>query len=310
MTGWFARRWGARSMDARRLIFRIAGLLAFGVWPSMSGHSTSAQQEVRQKPEGRTVPARLAAFSNAPFESPKLVENEIATPQMVAWLKQMIRDNLPPTYQDDRKWNQQKEVWDGVKIWREGNHLETKRRTKLVNAGTWTKYSIAIVDPDDNLHIEFHRLEPQADGKIAFSVTVDCTLDVFGRLSQWARDVQLISLSANADAACRLTLEGTVALHLNVLKLPPDVAIKPHVTHAHIDLTYYNVRRISQVGGEFAQVLGKGLRFTLDDRLDDLNGKLADKINSQLDKQSHRFAFSTQAWLKSKLPIPAVSQPR
>lgn len=221
---------------------------------------------------------------------------------MVAWLKQMIRDNLPPTYEDNRKWNQQKEVWDGIKVWREANHLETKRRIKLVNSGTWTKYAISIVDPDENLHIEFHRLEPQSDGRIAFSLTVDCTLDVFGRLSQWARDVQLISLSANADAACRLTLEGTVALQLNVLKMPPDVAIKPHVTNARIDLTYYRVRRISQVGGEFAQLLGKGLRFTLDDRLDDLNGKLVEKINNQLDRQSHRLAFSTQDWLKSKLP--------
>ncbi len=296
-------------MDARRLIFRTAGLLAFSVWPSMSGHSTSAQQEVIHKFERRTVPARIATFTNPSIENAQLVENEIATPQMVAWLKQMIRDNLPPTYQDDRKWNQQKEVWDGVKVWREGGHLETKRRTKLVNSGTWTKYAISIVEPEENLHIEFHRLEPQPDGKIAFSVTVDCTLDVFGRLSQWARDVQLISLSANADAACRLTLEGTVGLHLNVLRLPPDVAIKPHVSYARIDLTYYNVRRISQVGGEFAQVLGKGLRFTLDDRLDDLNGKLADKINKQLDRQSHRFAFSTQDWLKSKLSVPATGQP-
>ncbi len=291
------------------MIFRFVALFAFSVWPTIGGHSTSAQEVSPSKFARRTVPARLVAFSGSSSESAAVVENEIATPQMVAWLTKLIRDNVPSTYEDNRKWNQQKEVWDGIKVWREGNHLETKRRVKLVNSGTWTKYSIRVVDPEENLHVEFHRLETLADGKIAFSVTVDCTLDVFGRLSQWARDVQLISLSANADAACRLTLEGTVALQMNLLRLPPDIIVKPDVTYAHIDLTYYNVRRVSQVGGEFAQVLGKGLKFTLDDRLDDLNSKLVDKINKQLDKNSDRLAFSTQQWLKSKLPVTRISQP-
>ena len=296
-------------MDARLLIFRIVTLFAFGFWPTMGGHSTVAQDEERSKFARQTVPSRLTTFPTASFENNTLVENEIATPQMVAWLTKLIQENLPPTYEDNRKWDQQKEVWDGVKFWREGNHLETKRKVKLVNSGTWTKYAVTIVDPDENLHIEFHRLEPLPDGKIAFSITVDCTLDIFGRLSQWARDVQLISLSANADAACRLTLDGTVALQMNILKLPPDIVVKPHVSYANIDLTYYNVRRISQVGGEFAQVLGKGLKFTLDDRLEDLNGKLADKINKQLEKKSDRMAFSTQGWLKSKLPVSVTTPP-
>lgn len=228
----------------------------------------------------------------------------IATPELVAWLTAMVHDNLPPTYEDDRKWGQQKEVWDGVKLWRENGHFETKRRTKLVNAGTWTRYSIAVVEPEKNLHVEFNRLETLPDSRIGFEVTVECPLDVFGRMSQWTRDVQIVSISANADAACRLTIDGTVQFQMNVLKLPPDIAIKPHVDHAHIELTNYRVRRISQVGGDFAKVLGNSLRGIVDEKLDDMNSKLADKINKQFDKNSHRLSFSTQDWLRSKLPIP------
>jgi hypothetical protein len=255
------------------------------------------------------VPTRLASTSipakSTSIPVPKgVLDVEIATPEMVAWLEQMIRSNLPETYEDTRNWDQQKEVWDGVKVWREGNHLETKRKKKTVNSGTWTRYAIAIVEPEKNLHIQFHRLEPLPDGKIAFAVTVDCALDVFGRLSQWARDVQVFSISANADAACRLTLEGTVALQMNLLKLPPDVTIKPVVSRAHVALTYYNVRRISQIGGELAQTLGKGLRRTLDEKLEDTNRSLADKINAQLAKKSDRMTFSTQQWLQTKLPLP------
>lgn len=236
---------------------------------------------------------------NTPAET-----GSIATPELVAWLNTMVHDNLPPTYEDNRKWGQQKEVWDGVKLWREDGHFETKRRTKLVNAGTWTRYRIAVVEPEKNLQVVFNRLETLPDSRIAFEVTVDCPLDVFGRMSQWARDVQIVSISANADAACRLTIDGTVQFQMNILKLPPDILIKPHVDHAHIELTYYRVRRISQVGGDVAKVLGNSLRGIVDEKLDDMNSKLADKINKQFEKSSQRLSFSTQDWLRSKLPIP------
>lgn len=267
--------------------------------PSQAEHSESSESN---KLPSTKIPTRLAAYPGAP--TPVLETNSIATPQLVAWLTEMVRENLPPTYEDDRKWGQQKEVWDGVKVWREGNRLETKRKTKLVNAGTWTRYSISIVEPDKNLHVAFNRLEPLPDSRIAFAVTVECPLDVFGRLSQWARDVQVISISANADASCRLTIDGTVQFQMNMLKLPPDIVIKPHIDHAHIELTHYRVRRISQVGGDFAKVLGNSLRGVVDEKLEDMNSKLVDKINKQIEKNSSRLSFSTQDWLRSKLPLP------
>lgn len=229
---------------------------------------------------------------------------DLATPQLIGWLTDMVQDNLPPIYEDDRKWGQQKEVWDGVKFWRENGRLETKRRTKLVNSGTWTRYTIAIVEPEKNLHVRFHRMELLSDSRIAFEISVDCPLDVFGRLSQWVRDVQVVSISANADAACRLNIAGTVQFQMNVLKLPPDIKIKPRVDYAHVELTHYRVRRISQVGGDFAKLLGEGLRGVVDEKLADMNSKLSDKINTQFDKNSQRLSFSTQEWLHSKFPLP------
>lgn len=297
----------------RRPRLLLAYLLGLGT-PLATGqfvaHSHAQQEPVAASPmvfdlptgaskRWQTVPASLVAFPNqAQPVAP------IATPEMVAWLERLIRNNLPPTYEDDRKWGKQKEVWDGITFRREGLRIETKRKKKTVNSGTWTRYAISIVEPEKHLFIAFHRLEPLPDGSIAFGVTVECALDVFGRLSQWVRDVQVISLSANADAACRLTLEGTVQLQLNPLKLPPDISIKPHVDQAHVELTYYRVRRISQIGGDFAKHLGNGLRRVVDEKLADMNGKLVDKINRQLDKHQDKLTFSAQDWLKSKLPLP------
>ncbi len=106
-----------------------------------------------------------------------------------------------------------------------------------------------MVEPEKNLKIQFHQLEVGADRKIHFNVSVEMLLDVFGRLSQWVRDVQMISLSANADATCRLNIRGTVAFQLNPLKFPPDVQIKPHVDDASVEIAQFKVRRISHSVG-------------------------------------------------------------
>lgn len=308
---------GGSQMPQRRLpvclgLICLALCFASRPFPVCGQEATQAVDLARPNPlpvvtgrSGRgatgSIPVRLTAHTTA---APGAAPANIATPQLVAWLTEMVHANLLPTYEDDRKWGQQKEVWDGVELRREGLRLETKRKKKLVNAGTWTRYSIKIIEPEKNLHVEFNRLEVLPDSSIAFAVTVDCPLDVFGRLSQWARDVQLISISANADATCRLTLDGIVQIQLNMLRIPPDVVIKPRVDHAHVELTHYRVRRISQVGGDWAKVLGNSLRGVVDEKLADMNSKLVDKINQQINKQSQRLSFSTQDWLRSKLPLP------
>jgi hypothetical protein len=276
-----------------------------------------SSQAIAQPPSG--LSSTLApAPALYPFEPQKSTDRKVlalpashgntvgdfASPQLIMWLTTMIRENLPPTYEDNKKWGLQKEVWDGVEIWREGGRLETKRKKKLVNAGTWTKYRVEFVEPDKNLHIEFQQLQSLPDGRIAFSVSVEALLDVFGRMSQWVRDVQVISLSVNADATCKLTMSGTVKFQLNPLKLPPDVIIKPHVDHAVVELSHFRVRRVSQIGGDFAKALGEGARGTIDKKIEEANEKLVDKINKQIEKQQSKMVFSMQDWLQSKLPVP------
>ncbi len=235
-----------------------------------------------------------------------LAENNqnLASPQMVAWLTSMVRSSLPEKYEDDRKWGKQKEVWNGVDFDRNGLRITTHSRRKLVNNGTWTRYRIAAVEPDKYMKIEFRKLDVASDGRVHFDISIQLLLDVFGRLSQWARDVQIISLSANADAVCTLSMRGNVEFRWNPLQIPPDISIKPKVESAKVDLDYFRVRRISQVRGSLAKHLGNGLKSILDEKLEDSNAKLVDKINAQISKKADRMTFSTQAWLQSKLPLP------
>jgi hypothetical protein len=260
---------------------------SFSEQASIAGQGTTSKRVVAAIPAGHTRTV-----------------GDFASPQLITWLTNLIRENLPPAYDDERKWGQQREVWDGIELRREGMKVETKRKKKLVNAGTWTKYHVEFVEPEKHLHIEFQRLESTPDGRIAFSLSVEGLLDVFGRLSQWARDVQLISVSVNADAVCKMTMSGTVQFQLNPLKLPPDVIIKPHVDAAVIELSYFRVRRVSQIGGDFAKILGEGARGVIDRKIEETNQKLVEKINRQIEKQQSKMFFSLQDWLQSKLPTP------
>jgi hypothetical protein len=223
---------------------------------------------------------------------------------MIAWLTQLVEEHLPATYEDNRKWNKQREVLSGIHIELDGLTLKTHRNRKLVNAGTWTRYSLSLIEPDKNLKVEFHRLEPIDETHIAFDTTVTTPLEIHGQMAEWARDVKLFSLGAHARSTVRLSLAGEVQFQLNLLKLPPDIGIKPHVSQAHIELLEYRVYRISKIGGDAAELLGKSMRRAVEEKLADYNEKLVEKINTQLEKKRDKLSFSTSDWIKSKLPLP------
>ncbi len=44
-------------------------------------------------------------------------------------LQQIIRDNLPENYEDTRKWDLQKEVWDGVDVSHDGLKIRQNAST-------------------------------------------------------------------------------------------------------------------------------------------------------------------------------------
>ncbi len=247
-------------------------------------------------------------FPDQPIEMPARAVNQAAlgSPELIAWLKNIIQDNLPETYQDNRQWNKQREVFNGVHIKLDGLNLETHRNRKLVNAGTWTRYEISFVEPEKNLQIDFKRLETIDSDTVAFETVVVAPLDIYGQMAEWARDIKLISLSAHADAVVRLTIAGQVKFQLNMLKLPPDVSVRPVVDQAHVELLSYRVRRISKIDGDAAKVLGKGMRGVIDDKIEDVNKTLVAKINRQIEKRKDKMTFSAQDWVLSKLPLPSA----
>ncbi len=93
-------------------------------------------------------------------------DNNLASRRWSRGCNKSFAKIYPKNYEDTRKWDLQKEVWDGVDFSRDGVKVKTKRKHKLVNHGTWTRYRLELVEPDKNLKIQFHKLEVSQDHKI------------------------------------------------------------------------------------------------------------------------------------------------
>ncbi len=220
----------------------------------------------------------------------------------------LIRDNLPAEFEARDKWGQTTEVWDGLHVRREGWQVKTKRRKKQVNDGSWKLYRVRLIDPDANLDIELVELRPLPDGRIQFEIAADARLDVFARLSQWERGVQLLSLSVDAEARTQLRVRCDLALRLDLSRLPPDVILDPAVRAVELRLVEFRLNRVSQLGGSVAHELGRQARGRVEKELARQSDKLPEKFNRQIDKNRDRLRLSIHDMLASKWGSLAATQ--
>jgi hypothetical protein len=204
----------------------------------------------------------------------------------------IVRANLPHEYEKKKNWGQTKEIWDGVHVKLDGVRVKTKRKKKAVNHGTWTMYRATLTDPQQ-FAVSVTNLRRLDDGRAAFDADFVAPLAVFGRISEWQLGVQLISLSANADARVRLQITCAVKTKMVASKtIVPDVLIEPEVTAAKIIIEEFQLKRISQLHGPLVKELGKGAHDFLQEEVDDRNAQIVAKINKQIVKQQDKLRLS------------------
>ncbi|MFM8187521.1 MAG: hypothetical protein ACKN85_03480 [Pirellula sp.] len=251
------------------------------------------------------------------LEDPKLTAHHLELPkdldavasptqtelkELSQWVRWLCLMNLPPNVEDTRKWGKQRRVWDGVDVKLDGLRLDTKQRWKMANDGTWSRYLIEFVDPAKELQVDVKSFDVEPDGrKFKTSVWVVAPLKLFGRVNQFARDVQLISVSAKADALVRMKVDCQVDIKLLPVSFPPDVEFRPTVTDASIELLEFRVHEISQIHGEAAQWIGDGIQDVLDRKLAEYKDKLVLKMNQSIAKQQSKLRISASKWLNSSM---------
>jgi hypothetical protein len=248
-----------------------------------------------------------ASNSNAGFS---VLESTEKTPTQAAGadagkeidklLTRLVLENIPHTFEETKDWGGQDERWDGIKFRREGLKIETHRRKKMVNHGTWKKYSARLLNPNEEFAIEVKNMRETKDEKLAFDIHFIAHLGIQGRQSQWIKGVQLYSISADGHANVRLVVSIELAFKADFTSFPPDLIFVPRVTQADLIVEEFRLDRISKAGGEFAQQVTKNVRAQLDKKIDEKKQKLVDKINKQLTDKQDQLRLSIRDAAKSK----------
>jgi len=215
-------------------------------------------------------------------------------------LTRLVLENIPHEFEDTKDWGRQVERWDGVKFRREGLKIETNRRKKLVNDGTWTRYSVQLRDPQEKFSIQIKNMQESVKNKFTLDVHFVSELSLKARHSKWLRGVQLFSVSAEGFASLRLVVSVDLEIKPVSLKFPPDFVVSPVVKKADIVLDEFRIDRIGKVGGEVSQQITKAIRAELDEKIEKKEPKLVQRLNKEINKNKDDLRISIADSLHAK----------
>ena len=218
-----------------------------------------------------------------------------------ALMQRIVRQNIPDKYVRDKDWGKTTKRWDGLEIRRKGPlRVSTKRKWKEVNHGSWTRYEIQQVNPNENLLLKIENVHDAQRGKVGFEVELASKLKVHGRRAKWTKGVQLFSVSADADASAVMRLSCEVGMRLDVGKFPPDVVMVPKVTKADLKVTDFRLRSISKLDGPIVKQLSKSVHKVLLEKIDEKRHQLPKKINKEIAKNEDKLRLSMADFAASK----------
>lgn len=219
-------------------------------------------------------------------------------------LTRLVLENIPHEFEDTKDWGRQVERWDGIKFQREGLKIETKRRKKLVNDGTWTRYSVQLRDPKEKFSIQIKNMRESTENKFTLEIHFVSELSLTARHSKWLRGVQLFTVSAEGFASLRLVVSVDLEIKPVSLKIPPDFVVSPVVKKADIVLDEFRIDRIAKIGGEVSQQITKAIRSELEEKIEKKEPKLVLRMNKEIDKNRDDLRISIAdsmhaKWLKT-----------
>lgn len=227
-------------------------------------------------------------------------ENVDAGEDIDALITKMVLKNIPHEFNEDKDWGAQELRWNGVDVQRDGFKIRTHRKKKMVNHGTWKKYDVSLLNPEEQFAISVKNMREAEDGKMAFDVFVAANLKIDGRQAKWLKGVQLYSVSI--DGKARVKLKTTIELRtlMDVTKFPPDIVFRPEATGAEIAIEDFRIDRISKVGGEVSQQVTRLARDAIEKRMEKEEAKMVKKLNAEFSKNADKLKLSLHDAMSSK----------
>ncbi|MFN9720045.1 MAG: hypothetical protein ACK58L_15210 [Planctomycetota bacterium] len=211
---------------------------------------------------------------------------------------------LPTEFDDEDGWGDEKRIQSGLNVGFEDGQLETSRRWKNVNHGTWLRGSGKLVDPDKFFNIKVTQLPDPQDGTKRYDIVVSARLNVTGQHQQWNLGVMLWSISA--DAMADLTFRTTVDTTAGIVATDKGSMLRfqPTVKTASVHLDHFRLNRVSHVKGTIARQYGEVVEELLELRIKKENKSLAAKINKAIAKKQDDLQIPVDfgGWFNAAVP--------
>jgi hypothetical protein len=204
----------------------------------------------------------------------------------------MIADAIPREYEKYKDWGGTKRITTGVDL--RGHIWDPKinRRKSEVNDGIWKHYRVTLVEPDKNLAVRIDNLHSLDAGRIAFTLLVTAKVHGWAQARVYEEGIPLGTYTAEGDSVVNLSIDGEVSLETAPSSFISGVAIRPHVSAAHVKLDDFNLTRLGEIKGALAHDMGDGLKRLIGEELD--GPKLVDKLNHSLEKQSSKLKITPE----------------
>ncbi len=80
----------------------------------------------------------------------------------------LTRTVIPHNYENEKDWGKTKDVMRGLYIKREGLRIKTHRTRRSVNHGTWTKYRVELLDPQQQFQVRLQHVRRLPNNRLSF----------------------------------------------------------------------------------------------------------------------------------------------
>ncbi len=229
--------------------------------------------------------ALLAGSASAREQAPVASAPVFSEEWLARALADIVRDAIPRTYEKRKDWGATKNITLGVQA-KPLLKLRVHRWKKVVSHGTWKRYRVEFVAPEEKLRVDVENLRSLEAGGAGLTLVVEAELKGWAQMRHYNRGVHLLTISSEGRSRLRLEIDCEVHLRLT----EKGVQIDPQVTDARLELRDFDLTRFGEVRGELAHGLGKGMKHLMEDHLE--SQKLTAKLNHAIDKKRDRLTLS------------------
>ncbi|MCA9063438.1 MAG: hypothetical protein KDA96_10275 [Planctomycetaceae bacterium] len=225
-------------------------------------------------------------------------------PQATQAIRAMVLMLLPQQFEDDDDWGAEKRIQSGLDVDVDGLRIETRRRWKTVNHGSWKRASGRLVEPDRNFQIRVWVLPSKQPGERRYELEANARIRVTGQQRQWNTGVMLWSVSADATADVQLKSEFSTTQQIVETDRGARLRFVPTVDRATVRLLRLHVSRVSHIKGTVAEEFGRWIDDVVKRQVARQGDRLTDRINQRIQKKPERFEIplGLGAWISEQDP--------